>query len=380
MKHTKKWLALALALALGLSGCTALPQKERVVRYGISSAWDSLMPYNSASGSNYARLIYDKIYDRLAYVSADGTLSPRGAKSWESTDGGYAILFHLDENAAFHDGTPVTAAHWAETLRLVTDETCPTLGRAQLAVLAGTDENGVCVGTLGAEAVDDVTLKLTLKDKTTPEDFLIDKNREIYVLPTYLFEGAAVKYLMKLELWNKPIGSGPCIFDSEIVGSELKLKANPHYQLGAPGFDRLTITVMDKANLLPSLIAGDLDYYAVGGSISADDASVAEKAGFTVTKGTVPNTFYELMVNNTNLPNAAVRNAIALALDRELLCEQAVHGLGAVTGSWVLPGTDFYAGDPADALGRNLAKAKTIIVEEGCKPLTLATTAPRAGL
>ncbi|MEG2138725.1 MAG: ABC transporter substrate-binding protein, partial [Oscillospiraceae bacterium] len=215
---------------------------------------------------------------------------------------------------------------------------------------------------------------------------LIDKNREIYVLPTYLqhggdgFEGLAVKGLMKADLWSKPIGSGPCIFDSEIVGSELKLKANPNYQLGAPGFDRLTITVMDKANLLPSLIAGDLDYYAVGGSISADDASVAEKAGFTVTKGTVPNTFYELMVNNTNLPNVALRNAIALALDRELLCEQATHGLGTVTDTWVLPGTDAYAGDQAGTLQRNLAEAKAIVTREGCKTLTLATTSARAGL
>ncbi|MEG2959652.1 MAG: ABC transporter substrate-binding protein, partial [Oscillospiraceae bacterium] len=222
------------------------------------------------------------------------------------------------------------------------------------AVLSGTDENGVCVDTLGVEAVDDATLKLTLKEKTTPEDFLIDKNREIYVLPTYLFEGMAVKDLMKIEMWNEPIGSGPCIFEGEISGSELDLKANKNYQLGAPGFDRLTITVMDKANLLPSLIAGDLDYYAVGGSLSVDDAELAKKAGFTVEQGTVPNIFYELMINNTNLPNQAVRNAISLALDRQLLCQQATHGLGTVTGTSVLPGTDYFAYYPTSVLQRNL--------------------------
>ena len=35
------------------------------------------MPYYSVSGSNYARIIYDKLYDRLAYVQADGTCQPR---------------------------------------------------------------------------------------------------------------------------------------------------------------------------------------------------------------------------------------------------------------------------------------------------------------
>lgn len=46
------------------------------MNYGISNPWDSLMPYYSVSGSNYARIIYDKLYDRLAYVQADGTCSP----------------------------------------------------------------------------------------------------------------------------------------------------------------------------------------------------------------------------------------------------------------------------------------------------------------
>lgn len=41
----------------------------------------ALMPYYSVSGSNYARIIYDKLYDRLAYVQADGTCQPPGPRS-----------------------------------------------------------------------------------------------------------------------------------------------------------------------------------------------------------------------------------------------------------------------------------------------------------
>lgn len=77
----KRILSLLLTLTLLLAGCTPAaetpvptpmetPAEERVVRYGLSNAWDSLMPYNSPSGSNYSRIIYDKLYDRLAYVHA----------------------------------------------------------------------------------------------------------------------------------------------------------------------------------------------------------------------------------------------------------------------------------------------------------------------
>ena len=124
---------MAAVLVLGLAACGGEEQtaEQVTVRYGLSNAWDSLMPYNSPSGSNYTRIICDKIYDRLAYVHADGTLDPRGATSWESADDGMAVVFHLDKKAAFHDGTPVTAQHWADTIALITNPDCPALGRGR---------------------------------------------------------------------------------------------------------------------------------------------------------------------------------------------------------------------------------------------------------
>ena len=219
-------LLLAAALALSLAACGPEGKAADTVRYGLSNAWDALMPYNSPSGSNYSRIIYDKIYDRLAYVHADGTLEPRAASSWESADGGTAALFHLDEKAAFHDGTPVTAEHWTDTIALLTDPACPTLGRSAFAVLSGTDDTGAAVPgeALGAEAVDKYTLKLTFTSPTLPEEFLVDKNRDIYVLPTHLLQDIPPEELMTDDFWLAPVGSGPCQYVSEVSGSTLVLK------------------------------------------------------------------------------------------------------------------------------------------------------------
>ena len=376
-------LLLAAALALGLTACGGEePTAEQVtVRYGLSNAWDSLMPYNSPSGSNYTRIICDKIYDRLAYVHADGTLDPRGATGWESADDGMAVLFHLDEKAAFHDGTPVTAQHWADTIALMTDPNCPALGRSVFSVLAGTDDNGAALEgeTLGAEAVDDHTLKLTFKSPTTPEDFLLDKNREFYVLPTHLMEGVEPAQIMELDLWNAPVGSGPCKFVEEIPGSQLVLEINQDYQLGSPDFDRLVITVMDKSNLLPSVISGDLDYYAFGGNVSVEDAETARSSGLEVVEGEVPNTFYELMLNCETIPSAEVRRAIDLALDKEALCLQSTQGLGEPTATDVTPGTEYTCSLTWE---RDVDQARTLLEQGGYdgQTYTLACTSNRAGL
>lgn len=374
-------LLLCLALLLSLAACTPSQAQAAVVRYGLSNGWDSLMPYNSVSGSNYSRIIYDKIYDRLAYVHADGTLDPRAAVSWESANDGYSVLFHLNENAAFHDGVPVTAEHWEATIRLMTDPACPAVGRSVFGVLAGTDEAGAATGEpLGVQAVDQYTLMLTFKVPTTPEDFLLDKNREFYVLPTHLIGDASAADVLTLDLWDAPVGSGPCKFVSETAGSQLTLQVNPDYQLGRPEFDMLVISVVDKSNLLTSLIAGDLDYYAFGGSVTAEDAQTARDAGLTVLEGTVPNTFFELMLNNETV-SQFVRLAIDLALDKQALCLQATQGLGEAAVTDLTPGTG-YASLVTWSWERDLDRARSLLSEEGYdgRTYTLACTSNRAGL
>ena len=374
-------LLLTLALALSLAACGSSAETASVVRYGMSNAWDTLMPYNSPSGSNYTRIVCDKIYDRLAYVHADGSLDPRGATSWESADDGMSVVFHLDENAAFHDGTPVTAEHWADTIALMTDPTCAALGRSVFSVLAGTDENGAAIQgeALGAEATDEYTLKLTFKTPTTPEDFLLDRNREFYVLPTHLLDGTEPSEIMDLELWEAPIGSGPCKFVEEIPGSQLTLQSNPDYQLGQPGFDKLVITVMDKSNLLPSLMAGDLDYYAFGGNLAADDIQTAEDGGIEVLEGTVPNSFYELMLNNETISSASVRRAVDLALDKEALCLHTAQGLGEPTATDLTPGTEYTS---SLTWSRDVEEARALLEEGGYdgRTYSLACTSNRSGL
>lgn len=397
--HMFRLLALTLVftMVLGLVSCGNQPQQQSQtdtgtetsgqaegvnLNYGISNSWDSLMPYYSVSGSNYSRIIYDKLYDRLAYIQPDGTCSPRAATSWESADDGYAILFHLDEGAAFHDGTPVTAQHWVDTIALVTNPACNVLGRDTFAGLTGTDEIGAAIEgeNLGAEAVDEHTLKLTFDNPVVPEEFLVEYNRDIYVLPTHLLTDIAPEDLVTSDFWQNPVGSGPCQFVSEVSGSTLVLSANKDYQLGAPGFDTLTITVMDKANLLTALIAGDLDYYTFGGSISEENRPVAEQVGFAVEEGTVPSTFYELMINNETVDSADLRHAIEKALDKELLCQQNTGSLGTVTNTSILPGTEYSR--PAGESAYDPEGAKELLAQAGYdgETFTLACTSQRASL
>ncbi|NCB63401.1 MAG: hypothetical protein EOM52_07270 [Clostridia bacterium] len=141
------------------------------------------------------------------------------------------------------------------------------------------------------------------------------------------------------------------------------------------------MTVMDKANLLTALIAGDLDYYAFGGSVSVEDSKIAQSSGLAVEEGTVPSTFYELMLNSETISDTKIRLAIDYALDKELLCKQSAQGLGTVTGTSLLPGSA-YAGSGAVARGYLPEKAKELLSAStyAGEAYHLACTANRAGL
>jgi len=377
---------LILSLLLGLTACAkpAPPDvPQRTIRYAIAGAWDSLMPYNSVSGSNYARIIYDKIYDRPAFIHADGSLSPRAATSWETLEDGYVLRFTLDERAQFHDGTPVTAQHWLETFQIVTNPLCHILGRSTFSVLTGTDEAGALIAgeTLGVTVQDDYTFTLHLKKPMTAEDFLLGYGRELYVLPTYYFDDVPPDQLVESAFWRYPIGSGPCVFGSEVVGSSLILHASAGYQFECEGFDRLEIQVIDKANHLSALLSGDIDYFAFGNAVSGDNLTFAEAQGLTVVKSDAYTNFFELMLNNESLSDANLRKAIDLALDKNRLADYNAGDLGVVAESYLLPGTM-----PASPLSvmwsYDVLAAQQYLADStyGGETLTLATTAPRSGL
>ena len=393
MKRLKRTLLVwLLLLGVILSACakpapsgeTPPPDaSQRVIRYAIGGAWDSLMPYGSVSGSNYARIVYDKIYDRPAFIHADGSLSPRAATGWETLENGYAIRFTLDERARFHDGTPVTATHWLETFQIVTNPLCHILGRSTFAVLTGTDEAGSLLTgeTLGVTVEDEYTFTLHLKKPMTAEDFLLGYGRELYVLPTHILHNIPAEELVESGFWRSPVGSGPCVFAAEVVGSSLTLRASAVYQFGCAGFDRLEIQVIDKANHLSAFLSGDIDYFAFGNAVSNDNLVFAEAQGLTVVKSDAYTNFFELMLNNESLDDANLRKAIDLAIDKSRLADYNAGDLGVVAGSYLLPGI-IYPSLLSVVWAHDVLAAQHYLADSAYngEALTLAVTAPRSGL
>lgn len=354
---------------------------DKVITYGLTTAWDTVNPYGSTSGSIYQNLVCDKLYDRLAFIEEAGSgVSPRAAKSWESADDGKAEIFHLDENAKWHDGQPVTAKDWVFTAQLITNPKFDYGLRSEFNTWAGTDDNGLETAekSVGVEAVDDYTLKISFKNVTPVEDWLILHNKYFYVLPEHLLGDIAPEKMKDDEFWKAPIGSGPCTFISELSGSQLELGSFADYQLGAPQFGKLILKVIASTNTITSIAAGEMDGFYQ--QPTTDDALAAKDMGLTVTESSEPTFVGVFLINNQNVSDKRIRQAMSYAIDKDLLIEQNLQGKGIAPATCVIPGSEY---DCGLTWSRDVDKAKELLAEAGwdsSRKLKMAVTSARESM
>lgn len=354
---------------------------DDVIVYGMTQAWDTINPYGSSTGSIYQNLVCDKLYDRLAFIEEAGTgVSPRGAKSWEMADEGKAVIFHLDENAKWHDGEPVTANDWVYTARLITNPKFDYGLRSEFNTWAGTDDTGVEVSenSVGMEALDDYTLKMTLKNVMPAEDWLILHNKYYYVLPEHLLKDIAPENMKEDAFWKSPVGSGPCTFISELSGNELQLGSFADYHLGAPKWGKLVLKVIAATNTITSIAAGEMDGFFQNPTV--DDAMAAKDMGMDVEQSENPVSTAIFLINNQNVPDKRVRQAMSYAIDKELLVEQSLQGHGVPSTTCIIPGSEYDCGIKWE---RNVDKAKELLTEAGWdsgKVLHMVVTSARESM
>lgn len=336
---------------------------QDIITYGMTQAWDTINPYGSTSGSIAQNLVCDKLYDRLAFIEEAGTgVTPRGAKSWESADDGMAAIFHLDENAKWHDGEPVTAQDWVWTAQLITDPEFDYGLRSEFNTWAGTTDTGLeeSEDSVGLEVIDDYTLKMSFKSITPVEDWLLLHNKYYYVLPEHLLGDIAPSELKSHDFWKSPIGSGPCTFISELSGSELQLGSFADYHMGTPKWGKIVMKVIAQTNTITSVAAGEMDGFFSGPSV--DDALAAKELGLPVEQSSAATSVAVFLINNQNVPDKRIRQAMSYAIDKELLVEQSLQGYGETSTTCIIPNSEYHFDKKWE---RDLDKAKALLDEAG---------------
>ena len=300
---------------------------EKVITMAQTGDWDTFMPMNTTNSG--ADNVIELMFDRLMVINTDGTFEPRLADSWETNEAQDKITYHLNENAKWQDGEPVTAEDVVYSAQVASSSEYSYLRRIRMQYFAGTDETGCETSTDSIEvaALDDHTVEFTLKAPMDPAIIYALVNRDFFIMPKHLLDSISDADLVNDAFWQKPIGSGPCIFDSMESGVSIEFKANKDYYLGAPDFDRLVFKKVQSTNLLSGLMSGDIDVLSANSQIPLADWEAAKNTQGIVTKS-IPTFAYQYMAMNTarDYLTEDVRHAISLAINRQVIVDQLLQG------------------------------------------------------
>jgi peptide/nickel transport system substrate-binding protein len=193
---------------------------QRILNVGEVEQIDTANPFGETRGANVETL--RMVYDLLARVGPDGIAVPWAAESWDVIDS-TTVQVNLRRDMQFHDGVPVTASDVKFSYDIQKEE-----GASIYKPFLNPIDN--------IELVDDYTLIFHL---VNPYPALFQATfAQIFILPEHIW--SQVPSPRSDAVVDKPLGSGPFIFEQWIVGEEVRLPANKDH-FHAPQIDGIII-------------------------------------------------------------------------------------------------------------------------------------------
>lgn len=301
--------------------------------------WD---PTKSTS-QEIARVVYNNVYEGLTTIAEDGTIQPRLAESWTTSEDGLTWTFKIREGVKFHDGTDLSLDDIVAAFARIKDPesgfTHPEYFENLESVIAGEGNT--------------VVFKLT----KASSGLLYNLAR-----PDSIIYPAAKADTQAAE----PVGTGPFKFVEYVVGSEVRLEKNPDYYVeGVPYLDQVVFKIIADPNAtLAALQAGDIDMIGVSITPESVDIVRADPNLKLITEGS--NTAEITMaLNNARAPlnNPLVRQAITHAIDKNTIVQGAFNGLGTVIGTHATPAEPYFV--DVNPYPYDPEKAKALLAEAG---------------
>ena len=301
--------------------------------------------------------VTELIWDRLMRIGPDGLPQPWAAESVTWNDDN-TLDVTLRSGMSWHDGQPVTADD------VVFSFTAPATG--DLVPMY----KPFVANIAGVEAVDDLTVRFTLNEPSAA--FLTSSLAKLNLVPRHVWE----PLLASIEgtgdnaesiLEESRIGSGPFRFARWNFQEEVVLDANKDHW-SAPKIDRWIIRIVPNVEAgLGMLRRGEINFMADYTGDPELLLEVAAEDGDLEVVDSVDIGFQYLAFNHRRAPfnDTALRKALSLSIDRNLMVAAAWNGFAVPANSHVSPALSYWHNDATNAMQTGLDLAKSLLAEGG---------------
>lgn len=360
-------MAAAFVLNAAGSAVNVLADEVKIVNIGVTNSLGGMNPLMIdqteinvyAMGLQFLPLVELNSELEFEYMLADSV----------TTEDNQNFVVHLDENAMWSDGTPVTAEDVEYTfLKLAS----PVINNTTMMyyAFAGVGEDGfVEAGAESAEGVqvlDEKTIQFTSKEPMSLTTFMNTYARYLRTLPKHVLENYSDEELMTLDWFNHPdVVSGPYMVTDFDMNHYISYTSNENYWKGEPNIEKLNIKIMDGSQIYAGLQSGEIDitHHTMTAIPQEDYESIEALENVTAVYGT-PVTNQSVFVQTANLQDERVRQALVYAIDREMILNQLLKGHGEIVDGFLSSASPFFD-ETMENISYDPDKAKELLSEAG---------------
>lgn len=377
-------LALAGVMALSLAGCksrtgesapdgngTAQAQAEvpggKIVNIGVTSSLNTLNPL-LMDGVEINKYATGLMFLPLVELDKDMNFEGMLADSITAEDD-RNFLVHIDDKAAWSDGTPVTAD---DVIYTATRICSPLVGNVAMMyyVFEGVGDDGFVKEGAdhvdGFTKVDDKTVRFTTKAPMSLITFKASYARYLMPLPKHVIEKISEKDLVSDPWFNQPdVVSGPYKVTGFDRDHYISYEANKDYWKGAPKIPRLNIKIVEGSQLYAGLKSGEIDVTQnTMSAIPLEDYDSIQALDNVTSSFGDPITNQSVFIRTSNIPDARVRQAMLYAINRDQILEQLLKGNGEIAAGFLSSASPYF--DPSiTPVTYDPEKAKSLLQESG---------------
>jgi peptide/nickel transport system substrate-binding protein len=292
---------LALVALVLLAGCHNAQRDLHTVVFLIESSPANLDPRigTDAQSQRIDALLFDGLVDHNATFQ----FTPALALSWEQTNS-VTVVFHLRSDVRFHDGRLLTARDVKWTVDSMRDGTVISAKSTVFASVAS------------VEVRDPLTVVFHLKHA---DNFLL---RNLATGATGIVPEGSGR-----DFWRNPVGTGPFRFVSQQIDQDVVIERNAESWSAVPKLERVRFAVV------PDAITESLELEKGSGDVAVNSLPIdslpvlAQRSNLKIerTSGTEIQ-YLAFNLRDPLLADARVRQAIACAIDRDLIIRTVLRG------------------------------------------------------
>jgi len=332
---------LLLLLSL-FSACSSEPNTEASIPYNsvsnhepafgdrliTASIGDASTLIPMIAGDSASHEIAGWLYQALLKFDKNLNITGQLAQSWQVSEDGLSITFHLRPNITWSDGKPFTSEDCVFTLALIQDEHTQSAYKADYAKVTA------------FEAPDKHTFVVHYAHVYSPA---LSTWAGLAIMPKHIFEHEDI---MNTDLARHPKATlGPYLLKNWQAQQSITLQANPNYYAGKIWIaERMTRIIPDSATQFLELTAGNIDEMGLTPTQYSRLFESKEILKKNYDRYKYLQSVYTYLGFNLKRPlfqDKQVREAIAYAIDRQELIDGVLLGHGEIIASPYKPGTSW---------------------------------------